>query len=359
MWGTFRRVVSVCLSTLLAGCASLYAVHDPSTGVLTTGQVQGFLKSLRCELITFYELERSRKAAFLKARKAGLLEAYANYAYFDVSPSLFGAITLELKITDGASIGSGTVFDYRLPPDFSKNTIAHLGPTASAQGVYDLIWSFLLKQNAKLTTSASLPAEADPMVKEQICFNGPGLGDLAALEALAEDAAPQRALFTRIKVDFGKPLAAWLRDKATIISAGQLLPAADFENAEAAQMYYQFAVQVVAGLDAKYSLTSVHWNALAGNASASLQQNSYVSLYINGPGAAYVNGAKSGSAGFLPKGPELGSAENPMHVVTQGGKPVVGGAQEEGPQTVVRPPRRREQRYLLAPVPIFPPSATP
>jgi len=360
MKGKFRAIASVTMPALLMSCTSLYVVHDPATGIISAGQLPDFLKSVRCEMVTFYEIERSRKAAYDHLRPSDAILAFKRFSYFEIDQNLFGAFTLELKVTDTATFGPGSTLDYKLPPDFAKNTIAHLGPSAGSNGTYDMIWSFLLKQNAKLAPTASIGPDAPRDAWERACYNGP-IADLDTLEDLADDKLPGRALFTRMVVNLNKPLAAWLRDNGSLMSAGELLPAQDYEVAEAAQMYYSFALQASAGLDGKYSLTAMHWSSLAGEASGSLQQNSNLQIYINGPGAAYVNGAKAGTAGYGPKPPDLGSATNPMHVITQNGAAAAGPGPggTPGPKSTKSGGRGREQRFLIAPIPVFPPAASP
>ncbi len=360
MRGMLRALAPLTMSVALMSCTSMYYIHDPASGVISAGQLPDFLKSIRCEMVTFYEIERSRKAAYDKLRKSDPIEAFRRYAYFNIAPDLFGAFTLELKVTDTAGLGQGTTLDYKLPPDFAKNAIAHLGPTAGSQGTYDLIWAFLLKQNAKLASGGLLAPDAPRELWEKACYSGT-IPDLDTLEALAENQWPERARFTRMVVNLAKPLAAWLRDNGSLISAGELLPGKDSEMAEAAQMYYSFALQASAGLEGKYSLTALHWSALAGQASGSLQQNSNLQIYINGPGAAYVNGAKAGTAGFGPKPDVLGSPEKPMHVTVDnqpaGAGPGPGGT--KGGRSERSGGRGGDQRFLIAPIPIFPPSASP
>jgi hypothetical protein len=41
---------------LLCSSTSLDLIHDPQTGLIDRSQVRGFIKSVRCELKTFYDL---------------------------------------------------------------------------------------------------------------------------------------------------------------------------------------------------------------------------------------------------------------------------------------------------------------
>ncbi len=173
-----------------------------------------------------------------------------------------------------------------------------------------------------------------------------------------------------------KPLAAWLRDNGSLMSANFLSPAKGDEVAEPAQMTYTFSLQASGGLDAKYTLTTIKWSPLAVEASGSLQQNSIVAVYINGPKAAFANGAKGGQSGFGPPQPALGSIGNPMYVVEKNGNAVppprkgdflpsdgTQPGQEPAPRRRARGPavprRTGETPYFIAPLPITPPSMTP
>lgn len=346
----------ICLA--MAGCTSLYYIHDPQTGVITAGELPNFLKSVRCEVVTFYQIERERRKEYLKIYKTRPEEAFDKYAHFDIDPFLYGTFFLELKVTDTGGFGSGTAFDYKRILNATSNDVTHVGPTASAQDTYDLIWSFLMKQNAQLASDTT-PAAAGSATYERGCYRGTPT-DLAELEALAENKLPERVAYKRIIVDASKPFATWLRDNAVLISANNLTPAMPSESAEPAQMTYTFSVQVTGGVEAKYSLTSVRLTPAAVQASASAQQFSNLGIYINGPNAVLANGAKSGSAGYAAKTPPLGSKENPIYTAPSSGgeksQEFPGGAGSGGRRSGGGP---RTNGFIVAPVPVFPPSPTP
>ena len=131
-------------------------------------------------------------------------------------------------------------------------------------------------------------------------------------------------------------------------------------------MTYTFTIQVVAGLEGKYSLVATPFSPTL-EASGSLQQNSTLTIYINGPAAPTANTAKSGGA-FLPKppAPVLGSKENPMYVYPETGLPPEKG--KEGrilsprvarPATPAAPGGAHYRGFLLFPPTVVPPAATP
>jgi hypothetical protein len=352
------------IPNLLTSCTSLFFVHDPQSGVISAGQLPGFLKSIRCELVTFYQLELKRKEKYEKYAPLYPKEALEKYAYFEVEKGLYGAFTLELKVTDAASLGSGTVLDYRRIVNSTTSNTTHLGPTASTQGTYDLIWNFLIRQDAKLK-SVNYPG--DPV--ERGCYNGDNF-DLRELEALADNKAPERTAFDRIFVDGRLPLAGWLRDNGTLISASYLGLPERSAAAEPAQMTYTFSIQVVAGLEAKYTIVTPTLVPAAVQGGGSLQQNSILSFYINGPAAAATNSAKSGSAAIYPL-PTLGTVGRPMHVTSDNtNRQIMESAPTPDasgkPPAVTPVPRVREpaarspfRGYLLNPLPVFPPAPAP
>jgi hypothetical protein len=352
--------VVVLAASLLAGCTSLFFVHDPQSGLISAGQVPGFLKSVRCELITFYDLEARRKSAYAKLAKVSIAEAFERYAYFEVEPTMYGTFTTELKVTDAsAALAGATAFDYKqVRPSWTATS--QIAPSVSTQATDDLIWSFILQQNARLT---STDAKTDPLHRG--CYIGPPL-ELLDLETFADGRSEYPATFTRILVNGQKPFAAWLRDNGITLSANYLGTSLQADGAEPAQMTYTFTIQVVAGLEGKYSLVATSFSPTL-EASGSLQQNSTLTIYINGPAAPTANTAKAGGA-FLPKppAPVLGSKDNPMYVYPETGLPEKG--KEKGrilnpggrpPATPAAPGGAHYRGYLLFPPTVVPPAATP
>src|SRR5258708_29410543 len=91
----------------LGSCASFNFVHDPQAVVPTREQIPDLLKSIRCELTTFYEANRQRSSLYkiYKDTKPPELaknrrDAIEKYSYFEVSENLFAAVYLDLKVVD-------------------------------------------------------------------------------------------------------------------------------------------------------------------------------------------------------------------------------------------------------------------
>lgn len=346
----------------LGGCTSLYFVHDPQSGLITAGQIPGFLKSIRCELVTFYEIERRRKTAYADLEKISPPQAFAQYAYFDVEPTLYGTYTTELKVTDSsAALAGATGFDFKQIISATATATDHVAPSISTQATDDLIWSFLIRQDAELT---STDHASDPL--QRGCYTGPHL-QLPELELFADGQSAYAPKFTRILVNGKKPMAAWLRDNGALLSANYLSTASKADSADPSQMTYTFTIQIITGLEGKYSLVATHYSPTV-EASGSLQQNSILTIWINGPGAVTANAAKTGGAAIVPVA-ALGSKRNPMYVYTEQRPKEAAPPAEHGKERKKFRVFRRDEApsvegphikgYLLVPPTVTPPMATP
>ncbi len=240
----------------LTGCAGLFFVHDPATGVISAGQIPNLLKSLRCELITFYQIQRVRRDNYKKVAVTDPARAFDQFAYFNIGDTFFGVFVLELKVTDVAGLGPGTAFDIKKAASATTSDVTHFGPTLGSQGIYDLTWNFLIRQDATLAKPDPNGGDA-----QRGCYSLQP-STLQDLEDLGANKNPQLSNFYRISVNGTKTLSEWLRDNATMLSAQSLVPDKT-EAVEPAQMYYQFALQASVGLEGRYSLTSTAWSPLA------------------------------------------------------------------------------------------------
>jgi hypothetical protein len=255
-------------SLLCASCAALYNVHDPRTGFITKEEIPKFLKSVKCELITYIVANRANRRS--------------SAPYFDLSEKLFGNVMLDLNVQDtGGLPSSGSSIDLTHVFDPSNSFTWHSGPSLNAQNTYDMILSFLLPQNVTLAFN---PEDS------LLCYS------LSAdAVALARGDISGSAQFDRIRVNGTKPLAEWLLDVSaqtwTNIEAARL-----GETLYPAQMAYTFTVQFNAGLDVKYSLIGGSFNPLAIDAMGSTQQTSKLQFTLNGQDAQLALGASQGSA---------------------------------------------------------------
>src|SRR5258708_7652116 len=209
-----RCAASGLLASLLCSCTSFYNVHDPKFGVVNNVELPKLIKSLRCELVTFYQTTYKRKAHYNTDK----------LPYFDLDNNLWGAFNLDLKVLDTLGIpGPSSVFTEKLAtPDVNHSKTFAIGPSGSISDTYELNWSFTIKQNADLTGrktrhSSTAINIGDPATETFECYKQVP-DDLERLAA-GEYTSSGIELFKRIYVNGFTPLAAWLLDNGNIMAS--------------------------------------------------------------------------------------------------------------------------------------------
>jgi hypothetical protein len=300
----FARVSVLIGSLLLAACAALNVVHDPQSGLITRSQVPKLLQSVRCELVTFYTVNRWRYAQFHLTKNYAT--AVKNYSYFPLAEDELSAVFLDLKVIDNIGIPSGsaatTVNQTILSNGGVDKRTWHLGPSISDTNTYELNWPFVVAQNSTLDLSHH---EGDRQKPESANNFFPCYHNLPAnpnLEGLARHQFPEMENFARIYIDGTESLAGWMLD-----SSAELGTAYFEKNQKAteimypAQMLYTFTVQFGFGADASLSLITAKWNPVGLDIAGSTQQTSMLTLYINGKDSINAYAAKVGLAGAVPQ----------------------------------------------------------
>lgn len=314
MSALFRAAACCAVGSMLSACASLNHIHDPQFGVFSRQQVEPFLKSLRCELITFYDANRQKTKFFEDAVKIDRLFAIEHYPHFDLSDQLYGAVALDLKVVDTIGLPStaGTSIDYKRTLDPNHSFTWHVGPSLNTQDTYDMTWNFLIEQDAKLSAAAGPPDpfqcySAIPAARSGIrgTRSVPVLRDL---DGLARGEYPEYERFTRILVNGTLPLAAWLQDNGAELSRTFVAARKESETERLipAQLAFSFTVQVNAGLDARYTLVTTRWNPFSPDVSASAQHSSNLQFVLNGPNAIFFGQAKTGNVAITGEKPTPG-----------------------------------------------------
>ena len=289
----FNRTAPLFAAFFLSACAALNVIHDPQSGLINRAQVPKLLQSVRCELVTYFDVNETRQDSFLTNHK------YIG-PFFPLDESQLGAVFLDLKVMDNLSIPSGptaTTINEKVASNHAADTRTwHLGPNASDTNTYELNWPLTVPQSAKLDLARPAPGghpDTDPYFP---CYRRtPNPPDS---EKLAHHEVPELEKFSRIYVDGHEPLAAWLlRSSAELNTA--LWPQVDpkaisTERIVPAQMIYTFTVQAGVGADASESLITAKWNPIGLDLSASTQQTSMLTIYINGYDSLNANGAKTG-----------------------------------------------------------------
>lgn len=329
----FYRLIVLAAALSLDSCAALNFVHDPQSGLITRSQVPKLLQSVRCELVTYYRADLWRKKQFEAAKDYAA--AVRDYSFFPLDPDQLGAVFLDLKVIDSLGIPSGptatTINQTVLSNGGIDKRTWHFGPTASDTNTYELNWPLVIPQNATL----AVEYETKDHDKKKTfgseffpCYHNlrQPIQDLTRSDNLVEHLArhdyPEFENFARIYVDGAKPLAEWLLDSSkelgTALFQERSVSSESSERMYPAQMIYTFTVQVGVGADASESLITAHWNPVGLDISASTQQTSMLTIYVNGEDATNANGAKIGLFA-VPRTTTRGIAEcepSPFHICT-------------------------------------------
>jgi hypothetical protein len=306
---TYVKILELCVaSSLLVSCASLNYVHDPQFGIVDRSLLPSLIKSLRCELVTFYTANRRRQQDFaayarrdpnISVAKTDRDFALARFAHFGLDDALYGVMLLHLKVVDTLNApASNTAITSKHVTDPTHSKTWHVGPTASGVHTNEFQWFFTVPQNSTLT--APLPVLATNFAPSQAsaenefrCFS-----ELTAdFDGLARGDYRELERFKRVYVNGTLPLAGWLQNNSEVMATAVLTAKeSDSEAIIPSQMYHSFSLQVSGGVNARFSLLSPQWNPLAIEAAASVQQTNNVQFYINGAFAPTALGARAGAS---------------------------------------------------------------
>jgi hypothetical protein len=336
-----NRALILIGSLLLASCAALNVVHDPQSGLITRSQVPKLLQSVRCELVTFYTVNRWRNTQFHLTKD--FATAVKNYSYFPLAEDELSAVFLDLKVIDNIGIPSGaaatTVNQTILSNGGVDKRTWHLGPSIADTNTYELNWPFVVAQNAALDLShheggREKSASANDFFP---CYhNLPARPAEPSLEGLARHQFPEMENFARIYVDGTETLAGWM------LNSSAELGTAYFEKNQnvteimyPAQMLYTFTVQFGFGVDASLSLITAKWNPVGLDIAGSTQQTSMLTLYINGKDSINAYAAKVGLAGAVPQ------SGRSLAVTTPCGPPECSGARPRYPIAIPIPQQQQ------------------
>jgi hypothetical protein len=325
------KIASAVLALLLSSCASFNYIHDPQAGTVSREALPEFFKSLRCELITYYQATYRRRDLYKRARATNPEDAAANYSYFDLDDGLYGLFYLDLKVVDTLGLATGTAIDNKKALSSTASQTWHFGPSVGVTDTYELNWSFAIKQDAGFETLDGdlrpLPGNA-PYPRTLQCYSS--IPQEETLDGLAAGNHSELEQFKRIYVNGSKPLAYWLLQNGELMAAAATTSRKDItrpkltENAIfTGQMVYSFIVQVSGGLDVKFSLLTNVWNPLAGDVSGGVAQTNTLFFYINGSKSAVASNAKGGNALIYPspvRAMPVVIQEQPIQVIPPPGK---------------------------------------
>jgi hypothetical protein len=323
------------ISILLTSCASFEVIQDPRFGALSKEQLPKLIKSLRCELATFYSVNRKLRLALddkrtelaRRGQKRIDLDTVLEWGHFDLDEEAYGSFSLDIKVQDQFGIpGTSTTGADVFSSSTGHSRTLTIGPNVQAQATYDNVLWFSIGQNAEIglndktaqATLRNIAYEPNREKEKLLCFRGVVADRYFDLE---NGAFPELELFERIRVNGVHTLAAWLQENSATMGISRNIlvdahaksekrpavpvdPVYTNQAIDGGQLNYTFTVQYTGGLDAKFSLVSPRLNPLAADLSASIQQTGVLSLFLNGYQAAAAIGAKSNLTFIVPPEPK-------------------------------------------------------
>ena len=235
-----RTCITLGATLALASCSTLQNIHDPQFGLLSRENIPALVKSIRCELTTFYAANAARKKKLddlrnsLRQHKTPTIQIkdVLNHRYFDLDTEVYGAFVLEAKVVDtigapGTSTALTNLLHSNPPLNPTPSQSLTISPNIGSQGTYDMNYNFAIQQNDTLSTFTRAITEYE---LEQISDNFGGADDLALCyrgvvpgryDALAQGKYFNLARFHRLTVNGGLPLAAWLQENTTIMGVSR------------------------------------------------------------------------------------------------------------------------------------------
>jgi hypothetical protein len=343
---------------LLTSCATFEVIQDARFGALSKEQLPKLIKSIRCELATFYSVNRKlrlglddiRRQLARRGVKVIDVDTVLAWGHFDLDEEAYGSFSLDIKVQDQFGIpGTSTTAADVLSSSVGHSRTLTIGPNVQAQATYDNVLWFSIGQNAEIglndyTAQATLKRigfEPNRENERLLCFRGV----VARYFDLEDGAFPELELFDRIRVNGVHTLAAWLQENSATMgisrnilvdahASSQHRPAVSVNSVyteqaiDGGQLNYTFTVQYTGGLDAKFSLVSPQWNPLAADLSASIQQTGVLSIFLNGYQAAAAIGAKSNLTFIVPPEPK------PTKVIIVGDNRPTGHVSSAGQQKI-------------------------
>jgi hypothetical protein len=389
---TFVYGSAAVLNFLLAACGPLLAINaDPGTGV----PGPAIVKSIRCEIMTFFVTNRYRRDAFTALYTTDFRRAFDEYAFLNLDDNEYGAIDANLKTVDSVSLTVG--LDWKTKVDkFGRSHDKHLGPGLSGSKTYIVDNLFALAQDSRLGPTVA-PANynpSTPLPQSNKFYQDTDSGDidffcykkdrdqpapivnLDVMEELANHELPQYENFDRIYVAGIPlvPLAKWLELKGAEMSQSYLAQGPYMESIFPGQLSYSFALEIKPSIDLKYTMIATVINPYVPEIMASRDDTDTFTIYLNTVTGKFASGGKTGGTAIYSPPPVLVWGPNqpgsipigeslPKSLLAKRGvqinsrKPAV---TDNGVPIPAQPGWAREPGgVLLAPLPLIPPAVGP
>lgn len=334
-YGCYRvsRISAVLLLMLICGCAGdPYHLAGPGHIGIVGPTSPKFLKSIRCEMVTFLVINRLRANLWrerLPALRRALEDKNANYRegiaylkkfpFIDIDATQYASIQADLKYIDNMSLSSGFDWQFIAQPDVLYQTYG-VGPGLSQSRTFQSIEPIALPQYADFGPLKNFGPPNDPKLpkaskytrlyasqpaedEEFYCYDSFYQSESADIEdaifdvqkLVVNDAEYHKYVrFSRIYVD-GHTLAEWLQLKTIDMSSNYQTIHATYETVIPGQLVYNFTLFLKPSISVGYKAFGGLLNTLSAGAGGGIEHSSNFSIYFNTPYSQAALQAKGGN----------------------------------------------------------------
>jgi hypothetical protein len=330
--GVFTRVAfALAVMVQVSGCATLLKQLDDPNEVLGANlNTDKFVKSLRCEALTFIVENRLRLKIYNDAvnqaqgtRDQALIDhvhwLLENYPFIELDEAQYAALGVDIKNIDMATLS--------MPGDWKtmKKTSAvvrdsHFGPAMAETNTFEYIPPLAIPQYADLGPAVSFnpPGQQTPRAalwssiynfqpttdESFYCYRSLAFSHAVSAEDAANEietllldgpGAQNFAQFQRIYVGT-VTLAKWLQDMTGQLSYNAHTSFGTYESVVVGQIEYTFTLDFKPSIDAKYTYMGYVVNPFVPELSASVEHSGQFTIVLNTDNAVPATTAKQGNS---------------------------------------------------------------
>lgn len=302
------RVTALASILLTGGCSGLYFnTSDPAKNV----PVKAVIKSIRCELVSFFAINFQRAIEFNKLeRQQRLAEAIELYPFLPIDRRNYASVLLNTteNVNAGLSVGL-SIRDTSIISGSPDLKTWRALPSASLMTTYERGQPLILPQFASVgpvspgsdsTTQIYDPSSS--LDQGYFCYkpisrSAPKRREerLADLQDLVSHKLPELENFDRIFVN-GTPMAVWLGLVSREAAANRRTILPNDEGIESGQLTYSFSLMTKFGGEGDYTLVARHISPFVPGGNASTDTTGKFSIVINLKKASLSVGAQNGNA---------------------------------------------------------------
>jgi hypothetical protein len=333
--GAVRAMFALLAALNFDGCALLtHQLDDPNEFLAINLKTDDFVKSLRCEVITFIVENRLREQIWKNylgvaqdPKTHDVLPKYAavfdqivakvkDYPFISLDGEQFAALSVDLKNinTSGINVQNDWKFTYPV-----RTATLHVGPAIAETNTFEYLPPLAIPQIADLGPARQRPATA-PLHPAAIwstayylqtttdsafyCYSSLAKSQAVTLEdaakdiqGLVEDSGIYKELKNYQRIYVGsQTLASWLEKMAKQLYANQntIFPTA--ENVLPGQIAYTFTLDLKPSMDLKYTYVASVINPFVPDISGAVEHSSQFSIFLNTIYSAAALGAKGGNS---------------------------------------------------------------